>query len=268
MNPVSRQIFWSLLFGSAMGWAGTRLNAAEPAATPPTPEQTEFFEKQIRPLLLQHCVKCHGDKSQEAGLRLDSRAAVIKGSDEAQVVVPGEPDKSRLIAAVRYDGDVQMPPDYKLPDKDYLALVSWVRMGLPWPGDAHPASTTKPAAGENFGQRVLQSRANHWAFQPVRKVPLPSVGDPAWCRTPVDRFILAELDRLGLKPSPAADRRTLLRRATFDLTGLPATDAEIAAFIADTSPEAYAKVVDRLLAMPEYGERWGRHWLDIARYSD
>ena len=242
---------------------GTLPVAYAAAATPDAAEGERFFEAEVRPMLVARCLACHGPEKQEAGLRLDSREAVLKGSDAEAVVVPGEPDKSPLVHAVRYDGDVKMPPTGKLEDKDLALLTTWVKLGVPWGG----AKTA--GAAEDMQARAARAKETHWAYRPiVRPEPPASVSDPAWTVNPIDRFILAALDKNGLRPSPAADRRTLLRRATFDLTGLPPTAAEVAAFVADPAPDAFAKVVDRLLASPAYGQRWGRHWLDVARYSD
>jgi Protein of unknown function (DUF1553)/Protein of unknown function (DUF1549)/Planctomycete cytochrome C len=221
-----------------------------------------FFETRVRPMLAQRCFACHGPEKQEAGLRLDSRQNVLKGSETDKVVVPGEPDKSRLIAAVRYDGDIQMPPDGKLPDGELATLVAWVRMGVPWAADAHAA------VADDMPSRIARAKATHWSLQPVRRPELPKVKDTAWATSAIDRFVLARLEEHGLSASPPADRRTLLRRATYDLTGLPPTMEEVEAFVNDTAADAFAKVIDRLLASPEYGQRWGRHWLDVARYSD
>jgi hypothetical protein len=231
------------------------------------PEQEEFFEKRVRPLLAAHCQKCHGAETQEAHLRLDSRQGIERGGDAGKVIVPGEPDRSRLIAAVRYNGDLQMPPDYKLSAKDFQTLVEWVKIGAPWPAeavkDSPPPSGAKPPA-----VAMTAARAGHWSYQPIRKPALPAVENEAWCRTPIDRFILAKLEQQKLHPSAAADRSTLIRRLSFDLIGLPPSYEEVEAFVADRSPAAVEKVIDRLLASPHYGERWGRHWLDIARYAD
>ena len=217
----------------------------------------EFFEKRVRPLLVSRCVSCHGEKKQESGLRLDSRAAILKGSDEGPVVVLEHPEKSGLIRAVRHIGDVQMPPKRKLKPNEINALVEWVRRGLPWPnskqtGNPHAASLS----------------ASHWAFQPIRQPPIPPVRNTSWARTPIDHFVLSELERRGLNPSLDAHRRTLIRRATYDLWGLPPSPSDVESFESDRSPDAYERLIDRLLASPRYGERWGRYWLDVARYAD
>ena len=219
-------------------------------------DDVRFFETDVRPVLVEHCQKCHGPKKQEAGLRLDSRQATLNGGDSGPAIVPGKPDESRLIAAVRQAGDVQMPPDGKLKQTEIEALAHWVRLGAPWPAaevnDEHPAEAWR----------------RHWAFQPIGNPAPPVVQDGTWERTPIDRFVLAKLEAAGLAPSPPANRQILIRRATFDLTGLPPTPDEVEAFVNDPAPDAYAKLVDRLLESPRYGEQWARHWLDIARYSD
>jgi hypothetical protein len=213
----------------------------------------DFFEKQVRPILVARCLSCHGPEKQESGLRLDSSAALLEGGDGGVVVEPGEPQQSRLIQAVLYgDEDLQMPPTGRLPQAELEALSQWVARGLPWPETA----------------TLHGNAAEHWSFQPVRRPALPHITGTDWARTPVDYFVLASLEQASLAPSPPTDRRTLLRRVTFDLTGLPPTPDEIASFENDASENAYAKVVDRLLASPRYGERWGRHWLDVARYAD
>jgi hypothetical protein len=244
----------------ALGLAGTRAGAADPP--PPSPQAVEFFEKHVRPLLVDKCQSCHGAQKQRSGLRLDSRAALLKGSDSGPVVKPGDPDHSPLIQAVRQTGDVKMPPRDKLSAEAVETLATWVKMGMPWPESANPA----PAAAD--WQSVFEARRRHWSFQPVRKPAVPSVKDRSWPHNAVDAFILAKLEAKGLTPAAPADRHTLIRRLTLDLTGLPPTPEEVAAFEADTSPDAVAHVVDRLLASPQYGECWGRHWLDVARYAD
>jgi mono/diheme cytochrome c family protein len=226
----------------------------------PTPEQVEFFEKEIRPVLLDHCVKCHGPEKQKADLRLDSRAAILKGADTGPVVVEGQPEKSTLIKSIRHLDGLKMPEKApKLPDAQIAALAEWVKMGMPWP---------ESAAISKGGPDLAKT---HWAFQTVKPVAVPKVSDPtAWVKSEVDAFVLDKLKAEKLQPSPIADRKTLMRRAAFVLTGLPPTESEESAFLSDPAPvhEAFAKVVDRLLSSPRYGERWGRHWLDVARYAD
>ncbi len=242
---------WALMIAGALTGGAV---AADGKA--PTPEQAEFFEKRVRPVLAEHCLSCHGAKKQMSGLRLDSREALLRGGDNGPVVEPGRPDRSPLVRAVRHEGDRKMPPKRKLDPAQADALAAWVKMGAPW-----------PATGAVTGGDA-DAWKRHWAFRPVATPPPPAVRRADWPRTRVDRFILSRLEVKGLTPSPAADRRTLVRRATFDLLGLPPTPEEVAAFEADRSPDAWEKVVDRLLASPHYGERWGRHWLDVARYAD
>ncbi len=233
-------------------------------------EGVDFFESKVRPVLVEHCFECHsaGAKAVKGGLRLDSLDAMKKGGDNGPAVVPGDVDASLLAQAVRYtDEQMQMPPKGKLPDATIAALEGWIRRGAAMPHGVEPkaagASSLKRPPGLDF-----EAARSHWSYQPIRTPAVPEVAHKEWPRSPVDRFILARLEAAGLTPSPPADRRTLLRRVTFDLIGLPPTAAEIEAFANDRDPAAYERVVDRLLASPHYGERWGRHWLDVARYAN
>ena len=237
---------------------------AAAAPTPVDPAASEFFETKVRPVLANNCYSCHSVSAQMGGLRLDTKATVLKGGNSGAVVIPGDAAKSRLVAAVGYRDKVKMPPSGKLKPDEIAALAAWVRMGAPWP--EHKSTATAFSAN---GEYVLTpAQRGFWSFQPVRRPALPAVKNAAWMVSPIDRFVLAKLEAHRLKPSPPADRRTLIRRVTFDLIGLPPTPEEADAFLRDRSPVAYAKVVDRLLASPHYGERWGRHWLDVARYAD
>ncbi len=219
----------------------------------------EFFESKIRPLLTNKCYQCHSQQSKKAngGLLLDSSEGLLQGGDTGQVFVPADPDHSLLIKAVRYkDDDLRMPPDgKKLTDAQVTDLETWVKMGAPLP------------RAEVREDKLKMNARTHWAFQAVKQPAVPAVKNQSWGQSPVDAFILAKLEGAGMEPAQPADKRTLIRRATYDLIGLPPTPAEVAAFIADESSDAFAKVVDRLLASPHYGERWGRHWLDVARYA-
>jgi len=250
--------------GLAAGWCAVATGAAaqKPAAPAPpavSAEAAEFFEKQVRPVLVESCYSCHGPKIQQAGLRMDNFAALLKGTDTGKVaLVPGQPDKSPFIQVLSHTGPIKMPPQGKLPAKSIEALTAWVKMGAPWPATGGTGVVVSPADGAK----------KHWAFQPVRKTTPPAVKNKAWVKSPIDAFVLAKLEQKGITPAPSADRRTLIRRAYVDLTGLPPTAAEVEAFVNDKSPTAYATVVDRLLASPRYGERWGRYWLDVARYAD
>jgi hypothetical protein len=247
----------SLLTAGAAAWllsvALPSVSAAPPAPAPASAEAVEFFEKRVRPVLAEHCQRCHGPREQKGGVRLDARAAMVSGG--AAVVVPGEPEKSVLIHAIRYDGDVRMPPKGPLDPAAVEALTAWVKMGAPWPAGAEQG---RPLS-------VAEVRAKHWSFRPVQKPTVPAVQDAAG---PIDAFVLSALRAKGLSLAPPADKRTLIRRVTFDLLGLPPSPEEVEAFVNDAAPDAYEKLVDRLLASPHYGERWGRHWLDVARYSD
>jgi hypothetical protein len=231
----------------------------------PTREQTEFFENKIRPILKENCYKCHSveEGKSKGGLTLDTKMGFQKGGENGAIVVPGDLAKSPLITAVTYlDKDLQMPPKgEKLTDQQIADLKTWVKMGAPDPRK-DDANTASKLTGLNDKARA------HWSFQPVTKPTPPKVNNMGWPRTAIDLFILAKLEEKGMIPSSDASKEALLRRATYDLTGLPPTPQEVRAFVADTAPDAFAKVVDRLLASPAYGECWGRHWLDTARYAD
>jgi hypothetical protein len=244
------------------------LPLGSPAARAADADGDEFFEKRVRPVLVQHCHQCHATgKKVKGGLRVDSRAALLAGGDLGPAIVPGDPEKSRLVEAVRYGNtELQMPPNGKLPDAVVADLAAWVKRDAPWPaaGSAAAGGGATDASGFDLQKR----KREHWAWQPIRPQEPPAVRDVSWPRDPVDRFLLAKLEAKGLHPAAATDKRTLIRRVTFDLTGLPPTPEEVEAFLADNSPDAYAKVVDRLLASPHYGERWARHWLDLVRYAE
>jgi hypothetical protein len=243
-----------------LGALGTVLWASESSS-----RHLEFFEKRIRPLLEDRCLDCHGTEKQKGNLRLDSRVGWTRGGESGAVIVPGKPDDSLLITAVRYwDKSLQMPPKHALEAREVNDLIEWVTQGAQDPRMEEPVAD---APRKTLGIDVEKGR-QHWAFQPVKAQPLPDVQDKAWVRNDVDRFTLVRMEKAGVQPASDADPHALLRRVTYDLTGLPPTPEEIVAFITDTSPDAFARVVDRLLASPRYGERWGRHWLDVARYAD
>jgi hypothetical protein len=228
-----------------------------------TKTQSEFFENKIRPVLVKNCYKCHSAESTKVKgeLLLDTREGLLKGGKTGPAIVPGDLEKSLLIKAVRYkDEDLQMPPKgEKLSETQIADLEAWVKMGAPDP------RTAGKIAGRSGKMEAAKS---HWAFQPVKKPEVPGVKQVEWVANPVDAFILQKLEENGMKPSPPAEKATLIRRATFDLIGLPPTQKEIDAFEGDTSSNAFETVVGRLLSSPHYGERWGRYWLDVARYSD
>ncbi len=237
--------------------AGARADGPDPAAV-------AFFEKQVRPLLAEHCHSCHSAKTNKArgGLTLDSREALLKGGDSGPAVVPGRPEQSLLVKAVHgTQADLQMPPKGKLRPAQVAVFEKWVRDGAVYPGGT-TAAAAPPSAPGSAAARAF------WSFQPLRRHPAPAVRDAAWVRQPIDPFLLAAMEARGLAPSAPADRRTLIRRAAFDLAGLPPTPEEVEAFVTDPAPDAYERLVDRLLASPHYGERWARYWLDLARYAD
>jgi hypothetical protein len=250
-------------------WAG---DGAIPAGgeasfvTQLTPEHTQFFEKRIRPLLIENCYECHsaGAKKLRGGLLLDSRGGVVKGGDTGPVVVPGSPEASLLIQAVKHiDPNLTMPPKKKLSAEQIADLVEWIRMGAPDPRTENTVASVSAKSAIDWNKA-----REFWSFRPLAKPSLPAVKQKDWPANEIDHFLLARMEQAKLKPSEDAEKRVLVRRATFDLIGLPPTPEEIDAFLSDTAPKAFARVVDRLLGSPHYGERWGRHWLDVVRYAD
>ncbi len=226
-----------------------------------------YFENKVRPILVARCDRCHGPGSGEgkANLRVDSRDALLRGGDSGPAIVPGEPENSLLILAIRHDGAISMPPKSKLPQAEIDALTAWVKMGAPWPHYAgKPVVTTQRSVARQWSAK----ERSFWAFQPPGSEPLRPVIGKAWPRSRIDQIILARLEVAALQPAPASEKRALIRRATLDLCGIPPSRDEIDDFLHDESPAALARVVDRLLASPRHGERWGRHWLDVARYAD
>ncbi len=236
----------ALLSLAATCWCAT--------ARPADPAAMEFFEKQVRPVLVEKCLACHGAEKPKGGLRLDTRDAVLKGGQSGAAIVVGKPKDALLLKAISHaDKDLKMPPSGKLSDRDIAALTKWVELGAPWPEKVTLAAP----------DTIAQAAAKHWAFKPVVR---PEV--PKGSANPIDAFVVKQLSDKGLSLSARADKRTLIRRATFDLHGLPPKPDEVEAFAKDDSPDAYEKLIDRLLASPRYGERWARHWLDVARYAD
>jgi mono/diheme cytochrome c family protein len=226
--------------------------------------RVEFFEKKIRPLLANNCFNCHSaNTNSQGGLRVDDRNGLIHGGGRGPAVVPGQPQKSLLLQAVGHTHKtLKMPPKKQLSADEVADLTQWIKDGAAWPRDELPASVGK------YKAKYAQLRNEHWAWQPLRDAKAPPVKNVAWVRDAIDRYVLAALEEKGLKPVEDADRLTLIRRVTFDLTGLPPTPEAIDEFVTDSSPDAFTKVVDRLLASSAYGERWGRHWLDVARYAE
>jgi len=227
-----------------------------------TAEQTEFFEKKIRPVLVENCYQCHSTtgKSVKGGLVLDTRQGWMTGGDSGPAIRPEDPDDSLLIQAVRHE-NLEMPPKKKLPDHIIADLTRWVEMGAPDPRAGAKASLIRREIDLDEGRKF-------WAFVKPKPEPAPSVKDTAWPRSDLDRIVLAKLEEAGLKPVGDAPRRALLRRICFDLVGLPPTQEQIDQFLRDDSPKAFERIVDVLLNSPQFGERWGRHWLDVARYSE
>ncbi len=232
----------------------------------------EFFESRIRPLLVEHCHACHAGDNRESQLNLDSLAGLLEGGTRGPAIVPGKPSESLLISAVMHGELLKMPPRAKLSSAEVGDLVRWVELGSPWPGAELPANPSRTASGPKAAagaEPELSAEAkSFWAFRPPEQPEVPSAADDHWSTGPIDRFIFLRLREAGLEPAPPVEKRLLLRRATFDLIGLPPTPEEVAAFLADDSPEAFARVVERLLESAHYGEKWGRHWLDVARYAD
>jgi mono/diheme cytochrome c family protein len=223
------------------------------------PAGDEFFENKIRPIFATQCGTCHQDRA-AGGLSLSSRESIIKGGRSGPAIVPGDPDKSLLMQAVLQTGPLKMPRGGKLAPEDTEALAQWIRIGAPWPQNTKPVRLP--------GKQITPEMRRFWSFQPLQLPAIPAVKQAAWAKTDIDHFVLAKLEQKGLTPAARTDKRTLIRRATLDLTGLPPTPGEVQAFEKDNSADAYARLVDRLLASPRYGERWGRHWLDVARYGD
>ena len=258
MGMKRQQIILALLM--------TVLFASTTRAEEPDAAQIEFFEKKIRPIFVTHCLECHG-KKEHGGLLLDSRAGWLTGGDSGPAIVPGQPEKSLLLRAVRQvDKDLRMPPKQKLTDSEIADLEKWIQDGALDPRSTSGKTnelTARPPSGIS-----LEDGRKFWSYRPVTDPAVPPVQDQAWPRTAIDHFILHRLESAGVIPVPVADSRTLLRRVTFDLTGLPPTPAEMEAFLADSSSQALERVVDRLLNSARYGERWGRHWLDVVRYAD
>ncbi len=247
-----------------VGFAGS-LRAADVAA--PSPEQLQFFESKIRPVLVDSCQKCHGEEKQESNLRLDTRSAVLAGGDRGPAVVPAKPDESWLIKAIKHEDDLDMPPKPQrhLSPEQVANLTSWVKSGAAWPGGDDAAATPPP---RKPGLKITDKDRVHWAFQPVKQLAPPAVQKVGWVTNAIDAFVLVKLESKGLTPNPPAEKRELIRRLSYDLTGLPPLPSEVEAFVADTAPGAYETVVDRLLASPRYGEHWARHWMDLVRYAE
>lgn len=228
-----------------------------------TQQQLDFFETKVRPLLVEHCYECHGPEASpiEGGLSLSSRKAMIAGGDTGPAIIPGQSHESLLLQSINYEGIYEMPPDTKLADEQIETIAKWIDLGAPWPAAEDVAVKKKEF-------KLDERKASHWAWKPVRRPRLPKVKQTDWPKNPIDHFILEKLEAEELTPAPAADRRTLIRRAYFDLVGLPPTPEQVERFVSDPSEDAFEKVVDELLESPHFGERWARHWMDLVRYAE
>ncbi len=257
-------LHWSIHFLFATTFICSPISLAQAQDTTLDATALEFFEKSVRPLLVMHCYECHAGKERSGGLQLDHRNGVLAGGDSGPVIFPGSPDKSRLVQAVRYKNpDLQMPPNGMLSASDIAILERWIKIGLPDSRSSPRESFHLTPAGMS-----IESGRTFWSMQSIASVPLPSVIDNEWLASPSDAFLLGKLEANHLHPAPPADRTSLIRRITLDLTGLPPSPEEVDAFVSNEAPDAYDQLIDRLLASPQYGVRWGRHWLDIARYAD
>jgi hypothetical protein len=261
---------WCAIFLFANLCGVSFATADEPAH--PTTEQLEFFENKVRPLLADKCYRCHSAKAEEKGklkadLYLDSLSGLLKGGDSGSALTPGDPSKSILVEAINYrNEDMEMPPKGKLNDAQIKIFTDWVQMGAPWPG-----ADTTAAIAQSIPKQAYnwdRFRREHWSFKAMIKVKPPRVKAASWPHSPTDHFTLAKLEATGLQPNDPAKKRPLIRRAYLDLIGLPPTPEQVEAFLNDSGSDAFAKVIDELLALEHYGERWARHWLDVARYSD
>jgi hypothetical protein len=247
----------------ALAHAATGSGFGPPADIPPA-QHVAFFANEVLPILQANCHKCHGGESKvRGGLRLTSREAVLKGGDTGPAVSLEKPEESLLLQAIHYKDGLEMPPTGKLPPKEIETLTRWVKAGVPW----SPGAAAVPGAEEKKGP-ITDAARTYWAYQPVQRPAVPPVKNTAWVQSPIDAFILARLEAAGLQPNPPADRVALVRRVYYDLIGLPPTPEQVDAFVTDPSPRAYEKLLDQLLASPHYGERWGRHWLDLVRYAE
>ena len=252
----------ALLLGVCFLPGVSRSQNAPPTLSPA--EKSAYFEKSVWPILQTSCIACHAGPDASGKLDLTQRATALKGGASGPALTPGDPAKSLLIRAIHYDGR-EMPPQGKLSPAKIAILTRWIGMGAPWSNKPAPKNAVPVKHGP---PPVNAETMRFWSFQKVKRPAIPTVKNAAWLRNPIDAFVLSKLEKNGLKPAAPAGRAALIRRAYYDMTGLPPTPEEVRAFVADTSPRAWETVVDRLLASPEYGERWGRHWLDLVRYAE
>lgn len=269
-------MLWPLsgVFKTASARSASARSASASSASGKTPspvqsnDATEFFEKKVRPVLVANCAKCHNPKAQVAELDLTTAEGFARGGASGALINKEKPEESRLLKVISYDDKLKMPPTGKMKETEIAALTEWVKMGAPWPSAKTEAAVSEAKSEKKSTREFTDEEKKFWAYQPLAHPSVPKVKNPAWVKSPIDAFLLAELEKKNLQPAPPADKLTLLRRATYDLTGLPPNDTEIKNFLADNSPNAFEKVVERLLASPRYGEKWGRNWLDVARYAD
>ncbi|HZP82023.1 MAG TPA: PSD1 and planctomycete cytochrome C domain-containing protein, partial [Chthonomonadaceae bacterium] len=268
MNSCLPKAALMLLLAAVTPGIGALLPDAHAQTSAKTPdvrsEGDAFFTDRALPILQNNCFSCHSGAKPMGGLRLTGRQDILQGGQSGPAAVPQKPEESLIIRAINYQGR-QMPPTGKLPQAQIEVLTQWVKKGLPWPRDGKAI----PEPTKHFTPpQVTPETMRFWSFQPVRRPAIPKVRQKSWVRNPIDAFVLKRLEAAGLAPSPPASKAALIRRVTYDLTGLPPSPEQVQAFLADTSPDAYEKLVDRLLASPRYGEKWGRHWLDLVRYAE
>lgn len=273
IRPLQRILFTILIIAStvlslrslpAQQIAGKN-DPANAKNSPQSQAQRSFFDKQVKPILTAKCVVCHSGPGANGGLTLTSRGAVLRGGNSGPAVDLAHPESSLLLRAIHYQGNVKMPPTGPLPPAEIETLTRWVSEGLLW---NTAGGAEKPLPVKKGPPPVNAETMRFWSFRPVKRPAIPAIHDRSWVKTPIDAFVLAKLEKAGLHPAPPASKTTLLRRAYYDLTGLPPTPAEVRAFLADRRPDAYEKTIDRLLASPHYGEKWARHWLDLVRYAE
>jgi hypothetical protein len=264
---MSRGWLKSLVFVSFLSWSMTFVVVDSQAVLANYDDPNDFFEKRIRPILMTKCAPCHNPKTLVARLDLTTVEGFARGSENGALLDPANPEKSRLLRVVGYTESIKMPPKGKLLPDEITALTDWVKLGAPWPNTAAVQPKSNPTPATSTREFTAEEKA-FWAYQPLAHFPPPKVKHRSWVKSPIDAFVLQKLEQKGISPAPPADKLTLLRRATYDLIGLPPTEKEMQEFLKDRSPHAFDRVVERLLASPRYGEKWGRHWLDVARYAD
>jgi Protein of unknown function (DUF1549)/Protein of unknown function (DUF1553)/Planctomycete cytochrome C len=261
----------AVLLIATFPWARAQADKSGQPAKTFTPEQLSLYQSEVKPILTRHCLKCHGKEPKiRGGFRLDSREAVLRGGDLGPAALPGDPTQSLLIKAINYT-ELEMPPSGKLPAREIEVLTRWVKEGLPWTPSSQIAPPPPPYRAKAPSADIRPAKAaltGSWSLRPVSRPSVPRVKRTDWCRTPIDAYILAKLEDEKLEPAPPADRATLIRRLTYDLTGLPPSPDDFDAFLADQTPGSFERLVDRLLSSPHYGEKWGRHWLDLVRYGE